>query len=193
MMKTGKFQPTFIDEDGDGVDDRDGKQKEEEVKAQVLSNEQELQNLIRSYEEKLKEAKKGSVDPLLKKKEEEKQRKPHIFNLNSDPQLSGKIIHILRAGNNTIGNRRGDTSDIVMIGPSMQENHAVITVDKKGVVKLKPHNNDCRVLVNGNPINCETELQSNDRLMFGSTQYGYIRILCKEQIWQQKYSCCNYI
>ena len=43
--------------------------------------------------------------------------KPHIFNLNQDPQLSGRIIHILKPGATTIGNRKGVESDITMIGP----------------------------------------------------------------------------
>jgi hypothetical protein len=53
----------------------------------------------------------------MKKKEEERLKKPHLFNLNPDPILSGKVVHILKAGATTIGNRKGDPSDITMVGP----------------------------------------------------------------------------
>ena len=56
-------------------------------------------------------------DPSLKKKEEEKLKKPHIYNLNIDPQLNGRIVHILKPGATTIGNRKGKPSDITMLGP----------------------------------------------------------------------------
>ena len=58
-----------------------------------------------------------SQDPAIKKKEDEKQHKPHIYNLNSDNQLTGKIVHILKSGETTVGNRKGTESDIVMTGP----------------------------------------------------------------------------
>ena len=53
-------------------------------------------------------------------KEEEKLYNPHIFNLNSDPMLSGKVVHILNSGNNSIGNhKKGRESDIAMLGPRL--------------------------------------------------------------------------
>ena len=53
-------------------------------------------------------------------KEEERKTKPHIYNLNQDPQLSGRIIHILKNGDTTVGNRKGEESDITMIGPGYE-------------------------------------------------------------------------
>lgn len=56
-------------------------------------------------------------DPSLKKREEDRLKKPNIYNLNQDPQLSGRVVHILRPGATTIGNRKGNQSDITMVGP----------------------------------------------------------------------------
>ncbi|XP_063871952.1 kinesin-like protein KIF28P [Scylla paramamosain] len=174
MMQGGKIDKDFIDSDGNGIDDRaegDLKKKwEEEMKARMLENEQEMINMKKSYEEKLKMAQKDSVDPSIAKKEQDKSHKPHIYNLNVDPMLSGRIIHILKPGMNTVGNRKGVESTIIMVSPSIQEQHAEITVGQGGKVTVKPTNTDCRVLVNGSQVQGETTLCHNDRLVFGATQ-----------------------
>ena len=49
-----------------------------------------------------------------------KKTTPHIFNMNFDPQLSGRIVHILDKKETQIGNRRraaNRDADIIMIGP----------------------------------------------------------------------------
>ncbi len=43
--------------------------------------------------------------------------RPHIYNLNFDPQLSARIVHIIQKPETTIGNRKGHESDICMVGP----------------------------------------------------------------------------
>jgi hypothetical protein len=43
--------------------------------------------------------------------------RPHIYNLNFDPQLSCRIIHIIQKPETSIGNRKGHESDICMVGP----------------------------------------------------------------------------
>lgn len=47
--------------------------------------------------------------------EEMKKQHPHLSNLNFDPQLSGKIVHILKRGANIIG--KEDNVDILLLGP----------------------------------------------------------------------------
>ncbi|XP_047482876.1 kinesin-like protein KIF28P isoform X3 [Penaeus chinensis] len=175
MMTGGKIDMDLIDEDGDGVDDRDAeklkKKWEEEMKARMMENEKEMMDMKKTYEEKLKQSKMEHVDPSIAKKEEEKQKKPHIYNLNVDPLLTGRVVHILRPGANTVGNRKGEESNVTIIGPSIQEQHAVMTVNKEGKVSIKPQNTECRVVVNGSPIQGETTLCHNDRLVFGGTQF----------------------
>ncbi|KAK4299096.1 hypothetical protein Pmani_028601 [Petrolisthes manimaculis] len=174
MMAGGKIDKDFIDTDGDGYDDRvseDMKKKlQEEMRARMMENELEMANMKKSYEEKLKTAKKDFADPTLAKKEQDKQKKPHIYNLNVDPMLSGRIINILQPGVNTVGNRKGEESNITMMSPSIQQQHAELNVGKDGRVNIKPVNTDCRVLVNGSQIQGDTTLCHNDRLVFGATQ-----------------------
>lgn len=174
LMTGGKIDMSMVDDDGDGIDDRDAeklrKKWEEEMKARMMENEMEMANMKKTYEEKMKLSKKDFVDPSIAKKEQERQKKAHIYNLNVDPMLSGRVIHILRPGANSIGNRKGKESYITMIGPGIQEQHAVMTLERDGKVNIKPVNTDCRILVNGSPIQGETTLCHNDRLVFGSTQ-----------------------
>ncbi|XP_050706833.1 kinesin-like protein KIF28 isoform X2 [Eriocheir sinensis] len=173
QMQGGKMDKDFIDSDGNGLDDRteaELKRKwEEEMKARMKENEQEMINMKKTYEEKLKMAKKDVADPSIEKKEQDKHNKPHIYNLNVDPMLSGRIIHILKPGVNTVGNRKGVESNITIISPSIQEQHAEIKVEPNKVV-IKPVNGDCRVVVNGSQIQGETPLNHNDRLVFAATQ-----------------------
>ena len=56
-------------------------------------------------------------DSVLTKIMEEKKSKPHLFNLNFDPQLSGRLVHIFQKSETEIGNKKGHESDICMIGP----------------------------------------------------------------------------
>uniref|UniRef100_A0A2P2I1T5 Kinesin-like protein 6 n=1 Tax=Hirondellea gigas TaxID=1518452 RepID=A0A2P2I1T5_9CRUS len=175
QLLTGKVVPVdFIDEDGDGINDKDATKLrakwEEEMKARMLENDKDISDMNYTYEERLKSQKKDIGDSSLKKKEEERLKKPHIYNLNQDPQLSGRIVHILRPGTTTIGNRKGSPSDITMMGPGIQQQHAVITVTQKNTVNLKPGNSECRVMVNGSLLQGEAELCHNDRLVIGSTQ-----------------------
>ena len=90
----------------------------DEMNSRKKDNDKELQELKLSYEEKLKAAQsQGGGGNEMLQLQKEKKKYPHIYNLNFDPQLSGKIIHILRKPDTEIGNRKGKDSDICMIGP----------------------------------------------------------------------------
>ncbi len=91
----------------------------EEMKANLNGNEKEMNDMRLSYEEKLLAAQKAATagDHALARVMEEKKTKPHLFNLNFDPQLSGRIVHILQKPETEIGNRKGQESDICMVGP----------------------------------------------------------------------------
>ena len=91
------------------------------MRAQMKSNDKELEEMKLSYEEKLKAAQAAAANAggsnAVAELQKEKKKFPHIYNLNFDPQLSGKVIHILRKPETEIGNRKGNESDICMIGP----------------------------------------------------------------------------
>jgi hypothetical protein len=92
----------------------------EEMKANMAGNDKEMDNMKLTYEEKLKAAQlanKNPGDEMLQKILKDKATKPHLYNLNFDPQLNGRIIHILEKPETEVGNRKGKESDICMVGP----------------------------------------------------------------------------
>ncbi|XP_076324558.1 kinesin-like protein KIF28 isoform X2 [Tachypleus tridentatus] len=143
------------------------KKLEEEMRAQMAENERELLQMKQSYEEKLKQAEtQQKEDDNRAKIEEEKKKHPHLANLNFDPQLSGKIIHIIKEGENAIGKC---DADIILFGPCIHDSHAVITMDNS-IVCMEQCANDCRILLNGDPVTSKVVLTHCDRIMFGTTQ-----------------------
>ncbi|GFR23170.1 kinesin-like protein KIF28P [Trichonephila clavata] len=142
---------------------------EEEMKAAMAENERELQQIKQSYEEKLRQARQAQkADAERARLEELKKQHPHLSNLNFDPQLSGKILHILKKGANRIG--KEDNADILLLGPSIQENHAIIHVQELDQVIIEKGCPEARILLNGEPVTSQSVLSHNDRIMFGTTQ-----------------------
>ena len=96
----------------------------EEMKAQMAGNEQEMAEMAKTYEQKLKEAQAAAAASNaaggedLQRIMKAKKTTPHIYNINFDPQLSGRIVHILDKADTQIGNGKNkDQAEIVMIGP----------------------------------------------------------------------------
>jgi len=150
------------------------KQLEEEMEANQRDNERAMAEMKRSYEEKLKAAqadkkKLMEEEDVLAKVMADKNSKPHITNMNVDPQLHGRLVHMCTKPSNSIGNQKPPKSDIVMTGPGIHAEHAVIS-ESGGKFKIKPVNKDCRLLVNGQQAQGETDLQHNDRVVVGATQ-----------------------
>ena len=173
------------------------KQWLEEMKATMKNNEKEVTDHGKSTEDKEKEQKshekKEHHDNPLAKIMEEKKSKAHLFNLNFDPQLSGRLVHIFQKSELEIGNKKGKDSDITMIGPGLHEQHALIRQDKKThQVFMKQGERDCRILVNGDAINGEVELHHNDRLVFGSTQLWVFQNPKEKGIEGKKYPPITY-
>merc|ERR1719481_2087167 len=158
----------------------------EEMKANMKANEKEAAESTKTSEEKIKEQ--SAQDNVLTKIAEEKKSKPHLFNLNFDPQLSGRLVHIFQKEDVEIGNKKGKESDICMVGPGVKEAHAMVRMDKKKHhVWIKPGERDCRVLVNGDTISEEVEIHHNDRLVFGSTQVWVFQNPKEHGIDKKKY------
>ncbi|KAK8780629.1 hypothetical protein V5799_018025 [Amblyomma americanum] len=167
---------------------------EDDMQAVIKENEAQMLIMKQSYEEKLKSAaKKKDTDKLIA--EEEKKAIPHLSNLNLDPLLSGRIVHILQKGTSTVG--KAD-ADIAMLGvglvqilthldtcveklglmfslifflflASIQDKHAVIqrTDTEVTIQKGCP---EAKILVNGSPVTSPVTLKHNDRIVFGQTQ-----------------------
>ncbi|XP_049524954.1 kinesin-like protein KIF28 [Dermacentor silvarum] len=138
---------------------------EEDMQAIIKENEAQMLIMKQSYEEKLKgSARKEDTDKLIT--EEEKKALPHLSNLNLDPLLSGRIVHILQKGKSTVG--KAD-ADIIMLGVGIQDKHAIIQ-RRDTEVTVEKGCPEAKVLVNGSPVTSPVTLRHNDRIVFGQTQ-----------------------
>uniref|UniRef100_T1K6K6 Kinesin motor domain-containing protein n=1 Tax=Tetranychus urticae TaxID=32264 RepID=T1K6K6_TETUR len=145
---------------------------EEEMKALMAENERQINEIKQTYEDKLaeKQALEANVyvDADREKLETEKRENPYLSNLNFDEQLCGKIIHIIKKGVNILG--KNDDCSIILYGPSIQNHHGRIYRKDNDVVILERVADDCRILLNGDPVINKVHLNHNDRLLFGTTQ-----------------------
>ncbi|KAH3701132.1 hypothetical protein DPMN_076116 [Dreissena polymorpha] len=113
---------------------------------------------------------------LIAEINEKKKTYPHMYNLNSDPQMTGRIIHFLVKSDSTmddetiIGNGKAEGTDLTLRGSSITDMHCKI-MHKDGVFTLETFPN-ARTLRNGKPVTAETKvLKNNDRLLFGTSQF----------------------
>lgn len=153
------------------------KKWEDEMQAAMKENDRKMLELVQSYEEKLRdrqqeEQKSAGKEQLLSMKlskeiEQAKKKHPYLFNLNFDEQLSGKIVHIINNGTNTLG--KSNECNIHLYGPSIQDVHARL-IRKGNNVLLEKVNDHCRILLNGDLVKTKLNLSHNDRLLFGTTQ-----------------------
>eukprot|EP00118_Oscarella_pearsei_P013302 m.105220 g.105220 ORF g.105220 m.105220 type:complete len:1030 (+) comp37217_c0_seq30:391-3480(+) len=141
----------------------------EELKAQMEENKKEMDEMKRTWEEKLQAAQEALQEKDLAEELREKERlsTPHLYNLNVDPQLTGKVVYVTKNGQHTIGNRNTEPApDILLIGPNIRKDHAVVVNDNGGVL-LKVCQGAC-VRLNGELIPSEADIHHNDRIQFGA-------------------------
>lgn len=125
-----------------GVSDEELRKMKEEHEAELKEYQDRSSNMEKAYKEKLKEVKHKMEEMADKEQaaEKELQEFPHLINVNEDPALTGKVIHILRPGQKlVVGNNRDKNKipDIVMNGPGIAKTHAIITCkDDKKVIFL---------------------------------------------------------
>ncbi|KXJ25651.1 Kinesin-like protein KIF1A [Exaiptasia diaphana] len=165
-----------IDDDDDDNDD-DGKmsdeemaalrkQIEEDIRASMADTEKAVADMNKTWEEKLAETDQASTDKEAQKKE--RMETPHFWNLNPDSQLTGMIVHLLKKDKVKIGNKKADPpADIQLAGLNVQKEHCEVTIagDKITITPI----GDAKLLINGEPITEEEELEHHDRVMFGSS------------------------
>lgn len=116
-----------------------------------------------TFEERLRNQKRGSVDihPDKKLEEQKKNLHPHLSNLNFDEQLTGKIVHIIQKGKNTIG--KSTDCQINLYGPKIQELHAFIYRNDRNNLILEKADDESRILLNGDPVTTRVTLNHHDR------------------------------
>ncbi|ESO96408.1 hypothetical protein LOTGIDRAFT_115884, partial [Lottia gigantea] len=141
---------------------------EEEYKSRLETNAKEMEEMAKTFEERLKEAHAHGgqhVAELIEKKK----KVVHLSNLNMDPQLTGHIVLFLEKPVISVGNGKG-IADISIRGPSIVDKHAIIR-EEKGEYSIEPAEPNVRLLRNGKQLVSKIGLKNNDRIIFGTTQY----------------------
>ncbi|KAI1292656.1 Kinesin-like protein KIF28P [Halotydeus destructor] len=169
LMTSNETLPGQVDGRNTADIDELRKKWEDEMHAAMSENERQLKEMRQTYEERLQSQDKvETVDLKNQQVEQDKLSHPHLSNLNFDEQLSGKINYIIRVGANVVG--KAEDSQIILYGPSIQDRHAVIYRKDNGLIILEKVEDNCRVLLNGDPVTTKVSLSHHDRLLFGSTQ-----------------------
>ena len=101
-------------------------------------------------------------DKVEEKRRHEMSGLPHFWNLNEDPQLTNMVTHVVKRGENRIGNKKATPPpDMLINGLSIQTNHAEV-VNTNNDITLSP-GSGAKILLNGEPLTGTVTLHHNDR------------------------------
>eukprot|EP00911_Craspedida_sp_UC1_P002218 UC1_evm1s1692 len=150
----------------------------QELQAELDRNAKEMEEMQKSWQEKLAEAQaaqKAQADAADKEKRD-KQTVPHLWNLNEDPALAGALTYFVRQGETAVGNGKEGTPQIVCRGVNMLAKHATISSNGKKIF-LQKATSKAAVLVNGEDIGEDNvQLHHNHRVLFGPSHLFVIAI-----------------
>ncbi|XP_078662503.1 kinesin-like protein KIF28 isoform X2 [Branchiostoma floridae x Branchiostoma belcheri] len=181
LLESGGIPEKLDDDDDDEEDvkslskderERIRKELEEEMQARILASEQEMEEMKKTWEEKMQQSHTGPTVPDAGAARKEKESTPHLYNLNIDPQLTGMIVHLLKPGQHLVGSSNeesGETPSILLKGLNIQPQHAAFIVEGDKVFLDRCQSSpDAKIIVNGQPLTEKDELEHNDRIMFGA-------------------------
>ena len=155
---------------GQGGVAQDGdKQAFMDLKEQYDANQKVMEDMQKSFKDKVEEAKKNDQATLGEKVDI---NEPHLVVLNEDPQLSHKLRYSLKTLPVYVGRKHGNpTPQIILSGIGIKQNHAVFIQEGDNIV-LKPNEKDAKeyIYINGKKIQNELGqvLQPKDRITFGT-------------------------
>jgi hypothetical protein len=163
------------------------KQLEDEMEAKVLENQRMLDEMNKSWEQKLKEAQaivatQGDAGEDSGKAAEARRREEeaHILNIHEDIMLSRAICYFLPPDKETVfGNRaQPGKEDVLLGGLSIRPEHCRVT-NAGGRLSVAVRE-DCKVLLNGAEVKGTADVHHNDRLCIGSN-YHFVVVNPPEQ------------
>lgn len=176
MLATGKVDMSLMEGDDtqDMTEDEKAALKSElkdEYESMLEKNKKDMENMEAEFQKRLAEAQASSDYDTIAEINEKKKSHPHLYNLNMDPMMCGRIIHFIIEDDETIiGNGKAEGTDLCLRGGSIIDVHAKI-MHKDGVYTLETFPN-ARTLRNGKTVTSETKtLKHHDRLVFGTTQF----------------------
>jgi len=145
--------------------DEDTLRKYKEMEEHLKSNQRIMQEMEKSFEQKMLEAKAKEHEAELVNKS-----KPHFINLNEDPLLTAKILYSLDKPFVHVGRKNGNpVPDIVLGGAGIKSNHAIISNDN-GEIFVEACDEECAeyIYINGERLVQKNSIQHNDRIIFGT-------------------------
>merc|ERR1712159_166129 len=137
--------------------------------AELAAKDAELANMQKSWEEKMESQQKEAMERLKQEqqKDELKKTTPHLWNLNEDPILTGKVVHFCYDGATKFG--ADEFCERKILGAGIFPEHAVIK--NKNDQTITEESVKGQVLVNGREITGETEVFHNDRITFSGSSH----------------------
>jgi hypothetical protein len=150
-----------------GIIGEDEKKAFIDLKEQYEANSQVMEEMQKTFSEKLEEAKTKDKEQLFEKVNI---NGPHLVVLNEDPQLSHKLKYSLSQLPIYVGRKHGNpTPQITLSGIGIKVNHAIFKNDNG--MWLLPNESDAKeyIFVNGKKIGAKgVHLNHKDRITFGT-------------------------
>ena len=142
-----------------------------ELKAQYEETQKLCENMSKTFNERLEEAKKAVKELGIEKVDI---NKPHLIVLNEDPQLSHKLKYSLKELPVFVGRKHGNPPPkIILSGIGIKQNHAIfVQSDKENEIILKPNDSEAIKFIYINGLKMKSQegqkLNNKDRIVFGS-------------------------
>jgi kinesin family member 13 len=154
---------------GGGIIGEDDKKAFLDLKEQYEANSKVMEEMQKSFSDKLEEAKIREKETLGEKVDISS---PHLVVLNEDPQLSHKLRYSLKDLPVYVGRKHGNPSpQITLSGIGIKVNHALFKSERGGIT-LRPNEPDAKefIFINGKKVqNGEGQLlKHKDRITFGT-------------------------
>jgi len=147
-------------------------ENEAKLKEQMAENEKIINEMKKSWEEKLKESAAIVTNSMgdtgaVHARNAMETKIPYLMNLHEDPQLSECVIYVFKKGTTRIGRKNPDVpQDVCLSGLNILAEHALVT-NADGKITLEALNKS-KTFVNGDIVSKPVELHTGDRVILGN-------------------------
>jgi len=146
--------------------------KIKELEEQLTANAAYLQDMEKSWQQRYEEEKEKELEKKKKQEVSIDKNKPHLINLNEDPQLSGKVLYDLTKLPVRVGRKNANPPPQIVLGAlGIGKEHAIFDHDDEGNLTLSAVESSCgeNIYVNGaRLLDSVKVLKHKDRIIFGT-------------------------
>ena len=184
------LQKKLLGKEGElGTEDEDAYN---ELKEQYEANQLAMNDMQKTFEEKLEEAKKHEKEHIGQVVDISK---PHLVVLDEDAQLSHKLKYSLTNLPIYVGRKHGNpTPQITLLGIGVKQNHAIFEKSGDEII-LKPNDSGAEeyIFINGKNISKDGQIVHNkDRIVFGTnTIFLFMKCSNGEDIYDIDWETCQ--